>query len=130
LVKHVTIYIIYNIEQYGALARSVGFARSYFSSGPTLGWDATNILQEMKSTRPCSLSRGILMGEIVLLAKIPLREQITTGVDIAEEREKATEFETSAWFNLKWPFGTYFTFEHGLYLFLRHAMKAMWGKRG
>jgi hypothetical protein len=34
------------------------------------------------------------MGKIVLVAKIPLRVQITTGEDTAaEEREKEREFE-------------------------------------
>jgi hypothetical protein len=47
--------------------------------------DTTSILQRIESTNPCTLAEGILMDKIVLMAKIPLRMQITTGEDTAAE---------------------------------------------
>jgi hypothetical protein len=77
------IYIIYNSIQY------IGLACAYFSSGPTLAWDATKILQRLESTSPCAVTEGILMDKIVLVVKIPLRMQITTGEDtVTEEKQR------------------------------------------
>lgn len=60
------------------------------------------------------LMGAALMGEIVLVAKIPLRMQINDS----RKRERTSRQRVG--FNLKQPFGTYILFEHEAYLFLPH----------